>query len=302
MTFHDYINEVEHDLRSVLMTLIECVKKISKAVKSVDIGKAGSKAGSRNIYGEEQLALDVYSDQLIQNECKNNPVIGLLASEELPDVVALGDFEYAVAYDPLDGSSLIDVNLAVGTIFGIYRAPSFIGRKGNEMIASMFAQYGPRTTVVLTLGSGVNEFTLDFDGKFILTRENIRITNDKKMFAPGNLRACKFDQNYIRLMEYYMKEQYTLRYSGGMVPDINQILLKGRGIFTYPAYQDAPNGKLRLLFECAPMAMLVEQAGGMATNGSERILDIEIKELSQRTPIFIGAKEEVELAERFLRR
>ncbi|MBU1992470.1 MAG: class 1 fructose-bisphosphatase [Patescibacteria group bacterium] len=297
-TFCNFLEQkgIDSELKSVLCSLKDSVKKISEAIKTADTGRAGS----TNIYGEEQLALDVLSDRIIQDELKKNEVVGLLASEELPEETKVGDGPYAVCYDPLDGSSLVDVNLAVGSIFGIYKADTFIGRKGDEMLASMFAVYGPRTTIVLTVKNGVVEFSLK-DGNFVLSNDEVKITNDKKMFAPGNLRACKTEPNYVKLMEYWMKEQYTLRYSGGMVPDINQILLKGCGIFTYPAYPDAPNGKLRLLFECAPMSLLMEQAGGKSTDSrGKRILEIEIRELSQRTPIFIGATEEVDIAEKFI--
>ena len=121
------------------------------------------------------------------------------------------------------------------------------------------------------------------------------------MFAPGNLRATKFREDYVKLMDYWMREQYTLRYSGGMVPDINQILLKGKGVFTYPAYEETPQGKLRLLFECNPMSLLMEQAGGKSTDGEgKRVLEKELTEISQRTPILVGAKGEVEKAEEYL--
>jgi fructose-1,6-bisphosphatase I len=300
MTFLEYLDQagVDAELKSVLCSLKEASKKISKAIKTTETCKAGTK----NVYGEDQLALDVLADKLIQDELALNPAVGLLASEELPDEMKLPNGgEFAVCYDPLDGSSLVDVNLAVGSIFGIYKAETFIGRKGDEMLASAIAVYGPRTTIVLTFGKGVVEFCLNPEGDFVVSKDNIKITNEKKMFAPGNLRACKTEQNYKELMKHYLEEQYTLRYSGGMVPDINQILLKGQGIFTYPGYVDAPEGKLRLLFECAPMAMLVEQAGGAATDCEVRILAKEVAALSQRTPIFVGAKEEVSIAEKFLK-
>lgn len=298
MKFCDYLDQskISSELKSVLCSLKDAVKKISSAIKTADAGKAGS----TNVYGEEQLALDVLADKIIQDELKKNSNVGLLASEELPCEVKVSGAPYAVCYDPLDGSSLVDVNLAVGSIFGVYKTDTFIGRKGDEMPASMIAVYGPRTTIVLTARNGVAEFCLDTEGNFVLTNDKIRITNKKKMFAPGNLRACGTEPKYSKLMDYWMKNEYTLRYSGGMVPDINQILIKGQGVFTYPGYADAPNGKLRLLFECAPLSLLVEQAGGKSTDGKMRILDVMVNELSQRTPIFIGAEEEVLIAEKFL--
>lgn len=295
--FCNYLDRegVADDLKSVLCSIKDAAKQISKIVKTADIGRAGTK----NVYGEEQLALDVLSDKIIQNELKKNDKIGLLASEELPEEMKISDGSKAVAYDPLDGSSLVDVNLSVGTIFSVYETDTFLGKKGDDMEACGFVVYGPRTTLILTVRKGVVEFTLGADDKFYLTKENLQV-GPGKMFAPGNLRACSSCDDYIKLMEFWMKEEYTLRYSGGMVPDINQILLKGKGIFTYPGYVKQPDGKLRLLFECAPISLLLEQAGGAGTDGKMRILDKEIRFLEQRTPIFVGSKEEVKRAEEYL--
>lgn len=303
-TFADYLKDagVDEELFSVLESLEGVVKTVSSVIRTAETGKAGTK----NVYGEEQLALDILADKYLQDELKENPLVGLIASEELPDEMDVGGGPYAVAYDPLDGSSLVDVNLAVGSIFGVYRMPnskgekSFIGVKGDDQLASMIAVYGPRTTIVLTVKKGVVEFVLGDYEKFTLSNENIKV-GEGKMFAPGNLRACKSREDYLKLVNYWCGEQYTLRYSGGMVPDINQILLKGKGIFSYPGYKDAPDGKLRVLFECAPMSLLMEQAGGAASDGEMRILEKELTKLDQRTPIFIGSKAEVKRCEEALR-
>ena len=303
----------DEDLAGVLVTLSKAVKQISNQIRTAKT----CAAGTENVYGEQQLALDVLSDQLIQDECRQNERIGLLASEELPDELRIGDGEFAVAYDPLDGSSLVDVNLAVGSIFGVYRGQTFIGVKGDDQLSSMIAVYGPRTTIVLAVAGGegaagaedtgvaatagasaVNEFTL-VDGEFCLSKEGIKV-GEGKMFAPGNLRACAERQDYLELTNFWMKAGYTLRYSGGMVPDVNQILLKGKGIFSYPPHSKYPEGKLRLLFECAPMAFLMEKAGGAATDGKVRILEKPLVKLDQRTPIYIGSREEVKRCEDYL--
>lgn len=296
-SFCDYLKEMEvsDELFGVLGSLKDVVKLVAQVVKTAETGKAGS----QNIYGEEQLALDVLSDNLITDALKENPYVGLVASEELPDEERVGDGEYAVCYDPLDGSSLVDVNLAVGSIFGIYKTSTFLGVKGSEMLASMIAVYGPRTTIVLTVKKGVVEFLLGDDNRFIVSNENLKV-GPGKMFAPGNLRACAYREDYLKLTNYWIKNEYKLRYSGGMVPDINQILLKGKGIFSYPGYGDQPDGKLRLLFECAPMSLLMEQAGGAASDGKIEILEKRIERLDQRTPIFVGSKEEVARCEDFL--
>ncbi|HCW32202.1 MAG: inositol phosphatase/fructose-16-bisphosphatase, fructose-1,6-bisphosphatase I [Candidatus Peregrinibacteria bacterium GW2011_GWF2_39_17] len=286
---------VNEPLFSVLESIKKSVRLISEQIKKVDTGKAGTK----NVYGEDQLALDVLADKIIQDEFKQNFLIGLIASEELPNEIKLGDGEYAVCYDPLDGSSLVDVNLAVGSIFGIYKANSFIGRTGREQVAAVIAIYGPRTTLLVTTGDGVVEFRLTDEPRFILSKKNIRI-EEGKMFAPGNLRAVRERKDYLELVQWWMNEGYTLRYSGGMVPDVNQIFLKGKGIFAYPGYSECPQGKLRLLFECAPMAFLMEQAGGAASDGRMSILDQKVEHLEQRTPIYIGAKKEVKRCERKL--
>jgi sedoheptulose-bisphosphatase len=298
-TFCKFLEEkgVSEDLKSVLCTLKDSVRVISERIRTAET----CKAGTNNEYGEEQMKLDVLADQLIQKECEKNPAIGLLASEEQPDEIKVGEGKFAVAYDPLDGSSLIDVNLAVGTIFAVYKAASFIGVKGDDQEAAMISVYGPRTTIVLALkeGEGVYEFTLGEDGRFCLTNEDVKV-GEGKMFAPGNLRACSENLKYLDLVTFWTRSEYTLRYSGGMVPDINHILLKGKGIFSFPAHSKYPEGKLRLLFECAPTALLMEKAGGAATDGWKRILEKEVEKLEQRTPIFIGSKEEVDRCEKYL--
>lgn len=310
---------VDGQLISIFASLAEAIKKISLAVRTADTGKVGTK----NSYGEEQVALDVLSNTILIEEMKKNSTVGLVASEELADEMKLsggkidvsgggkqggGDpmidggvdsyeagsaGQYAVAFDPLDGSSLVDVNFSVGTIIGIYKTKSFIGTQGDDQVAALIAVYGPRTTVFLTVKKGVAQFVLNKDGEFELVKDQIKVA-EGKYFAPGNLRACASRQDYLDLVNYWIKEQYTLRYSGGMVPDINHILLKGKGVFAYPGYGDEPNGKLRLLFECAPMSLIMEQAGGAASDGKVRILEKSLESLEQRTPIFIGSKSEVE--------
>ncbi|MBI2464270.1 fructose-1,6-bisphosphatase [Candidatus Peregrinibacteria bacterium] len=299
VTLSEYLRQcaVEEGLQKIIFAFASAASEIADALQRVDAGFTGEK----NVYGEEQLALDVLSDRIVQKALQSTGVVGLIASEELPDQVQFGNGPYAVAYDPLDGSSLVDVNLSVGTIFGIYKSDHFIGLCGDDQIASGCIVYGPKTTLLLTVKAGVCECAYDRKNKnFFLSKERLFIKETGKMFAPGNLRATKFREDYVELMEYWMREQYTLRYSGGMVPDINQIILKGKGIFTYPGYIEAPHGKLRLLVECNPMALLVEQAQGKATDGVRRILEKKITELTLRTPIYIGSKSEVENAENFL--
>jgi len=293
-TFTEYlkVEGVEGGLASTLVAIFDGCKRISEEIVVSDTGKLGSE----NKFGEQQLAMDVAADRILHEEMKKCGSVGLISSEEVEGEVELGDGEYACCYDPLDGSSLFDVNLTVGTIVGVYKSDKFIGVQGREQKAAVVAVYGPRTTVLLTIGEGVVEFTLSPDEEWKLSQEVFEI-KEGKMFAPGNLRACKERPDYLELVNYWIKEQYTLRYSGGMVPDINHILKKGKGIFSYPGYGDMPDGKLRLLIECAPMAFLVEQAGGAASDGKEQILDKVVESLDQRTPIYIGSKSEVERCE-----
>lgn len=287
---------VASELATIVLALAGSVKEIAEVIKT----DKGEKAGSENSFGEEQVAMDVKSDQIFLDHMKASRVVGLVASEEMDDEMKIGEGEYAVASDPLDGSSLVDVNLAVGSIFGIYKTDTFYGRIGEEQLAAMLGVYGPRTAMFLTVRKGVAYFILNADGEFVLQEDNLKIEEKGKIFAPGNLRAGAEREDYLKLLNYWVKEGYQLRYSGGMVPDIGQILLKGKGVFTYPGYSEQPDGKLRLLYECAPMALIVEQAGGVASDGKEDILDKRVESLTQRTPIFIGSSGEVEICNKFL--
>lgn len=292
-------SKIDHDLRHLIDRIAVTSKYVHHAMQTGDLGLAGTS----NMYGEAQLALDVLSNQIFVNELEDSHYTCCLASEEMDEECKIPKDKkgkYTVVFDPLDGSSLVNANFAIGSIFGIYEGDKIIGRKGDEQVAAVVIVYGPRVTLLYTTKKGVHEFILNSVGEFMLSKENIQVEKDARNFAPGNLRAVATEEKYMKLVEEWMKEQYTLRYSGGMVPDINHIFMKEQGIFTYPGYKEKPDGKLRLLYECAPMALLMEQAGGRATNGKKRILDIEIESLDQRTPIFIGSENEVKRAEKVL--
>lgn len=303
LTLKEYLEnaEVEEGLISVFEDLFASIKEIAQNLREgIEVGQLNTE----NVYGEQQMAFDVVANNIINEAMHENDYVSLLASEEMEDEQQIEGGDYGVVHDPLDGSSLIDVNLAVGSVFGIYyfgpdEEKTFIGKKGSDQVGSMIATYGPRTTVLLTVREGVVEFLLDKNGKFYLNQEDL-VVEEGKMFAPGNLRATASNENYMKLVQYWMEQQYTLRYSGGMVPDVAQIILKGKGVFTYPGYEDAPDGKLRLLFECAPVALLMEEAGGSASDGKVRILEKEINSLEDRSPILVGSKEEVERAKEYL--
>lgn len=300
---HLYDSNIPDDLRHLINYIARAGKYINHAIMTGDLGLAGTS----NLFDENQLALDVLADKIIEENLMVCRLVNSAISEEKKDMVkcpADGDNctgNYSVAYDPLDGSSLVDSNLSIGSIFGITQGKGFMGKTGRDQVAALYIVYGPRTTLVYSVGKGVHEFTLNDVGEFQLSKENMKLDQTPKHFAPGNLRACSANSNYKNLVDQYIQDEYTLRYSGGMVPDINHMFIKGEGIFTYPAHPPKnPKGKLRLLFECNPMAYLVEQAGGASTDGKQSILDVKITDLHQQTPIFLGSKAEVEKALNFI--
>lgn len=278
------------ELAELLVELANSVKRISEEIISTDTGKIDSK----NVFGELQAAMDVKSEEIMGSHLKTCPFVASYGSEELDSLqMAQPGGKFTVYYDPLDGSSLLDVNFAVGTIIGVYEGADVMGRTARDQVAALYGLYGPRTTMMITVGNGVHEFVLR-GGVWEVETKQVKLDDKKNYFAPGNLRATKERKDYFELVQSFMKEQYTLRYSGGMVPDINHILKKGSGVFMYPGMPSAPDGKLRLLYECGPMAFLMEQAGGAASTGDMAVLDLKIESLVQKTPIYIGSKNEVE--------
>lgn len=283
------------ELAELLVELGRAIEEISHSI----IHASTQKAGSQNVYGEEQIAMDVEADAIMNGCLSTSLNVAGYCSEEQDGFklikTPVSSELFSVFHDPLDGSSLFDVNFSVGTIVGIYKGIDLVGRTPREQVAALYALYGPRTTVMLTTGKGVMEFLLTEEGWEVVT-EDVKVAKGKNYFAPGNLRATAERQDYFDLVSWYIKEKYTLRYSGGMVPDINHIFKKGSGIFMYPGMPSAPDGKLRLMYECGPMAFLMEQAGGASSNGQISILDLTIDSLTQKTPVFLGTKEEVERA------
>jgi fructose-1,6-bisphosphatase I len=295
-----YLREsgVDRDLTRIICELANASKYIINAIRTGDLGVAGTS----NLYGEQQLALDVLSDRIIQKRLIHSGVVANIASEEMDEIIQVTvptNGRYSVAFDPLDGSSLVDVNLAVGTIVSIYEGDNLL-QPGRNQVAALYILYGPRTTMVVSTGNGVHEFAMNLLMEFDLVQENIKLAGPAKIYAPGGARN-KFSTGVEKFVQHLENSGAKLRYSGGFVPDINQVLIKGGGVFMYPHLADAPEGKLRLLFELNPMAFLVEQAGGMASSGKQRILDIEPEGPDQRAPAFIGTPEVVELAEKYIR-
>jgi sedoheptulose-bisphosphatase len=295
MTLEEFLTETPENLRKTILAFANSAKQISEKIATAKIGEAGS----QNTFGENQLELDILSDKIIFAELEKCEAVAIAASEEQSSEKVLHENgEFSVACDPLDGSSLVDSNLAVGTIFGIWKGKGFIGKTGRDMVAAGYSVYGPRTNFVIAIDSNPSEFTLQKNGDWKLTIAKMKI-EEGKMFSPGNLRACADDKNYLCLLDFWAENGYQLRYSGGMVPDIHQILVKEKGIFSYPGSESCPP-KLRLIYECAPLAFVVEAAGGASTNLETSILDEKIENLDQRTAVGLGSKEEINRFKKFL--
>lgn len=294
MKLQEHLKDVEGDLAKLIILISEQAKKIKNAF----IGKQ-TYADSKNIYGEQQVALDKWADEILLNELKRSGLVKAVASEEQPEIVFVPESNgrYSVTMDPLDGSSLIGVNLAVGTIIGIFQDETVL-RKGGEMIGAMYILYGPLTTLTYTVRKGVHEFVLNDSGEFVLQKEDIRMP-EGKIYAPGALRK-DYLPAHKQFIEKLEADGYKLRYSGSFVADVHQILHKG-GVFTYPGFVGREQGKLRLLFECNPLGMIVTEAGGAVSTGKENILDIQPTAVDNRVPIYVGGKSEIQLIEGYIK-
>lgn len=293
-------------VRQVIKDMLDACADITEALRTALV----TVEGSMNDFGDAQLSVDVIADQIMWEAVKDSAVCREGASEEEPevrDVDTAGDGEFTVCWDPLDGSSIVDNNWAVGTMIGIWpKSTGLIGATGADQVTSMVALYGPRTTVPVALDDGTYEFSYGCtpegcqlpDGTWepwICSRKDIQISPDCKIFAPANLRAAQELPGYKKLVDHFMQNRYTLRYSGGLVPDVYQQFTKGQGIFSNPTSEGSP-AKLRLAFEAAPFGLLVEKAGGKTSDGvtGGSILDVQINAVDQRTALCIGSSKEVE--------
>jgi fructose-1,6-bisphosphatase I len=293
---HMWMAGVELELRRLIWQIATVGKYISAKIHESN----RKLAGFQNVYGEEQLDLDRISDEILKSQLQFSGFVREYASEELEDIVKIGSGKekYIVTADPLDGSSLVDTNLAIGTIIGIHKE-SVLDTGRNTMVAALYITYGPLITMVYSAGNGAHEFVLNREGEYLLSQEKIKLKEKGSIFSPGGLRR-DWTPAHLKFVEQLEKDGYKLRYSGGFVPDINQVLIKGGGLFTYPALRKSPQGKLRLLFELQPMAFIMEQAGGRATNGKEDILALKVESVNQRSPVYIGSTKEVRMAAQFL--
>jgi len=294
---HMWMEGVETELRRLIWQIAVTGKYISAKIHESN----RKLAGFQNLYGEEQLSLDRSADEILKTQLQYSGFVREYASEEQDAVIQIGGKgteQYFVTADPLDGSSLVDTNLAIGTIIGIHRESMFACGK-DTMVAALYITYGPLITMVYSAGNGTHEFVLNREGEYVLSQANIMMKERGSIYSPGGIRRdC--EDGHLKYLEYLEAEGYKLRYSGGFVPDINQLLIKRGGVFTYPALKNNPHGKLRMLFELQPLAFIVEQAGGRATNGQESILSLKIDDLDQRCPIYIGSRFEVAKAKEFL--
>ncbi|MBP9153084.1 MAG: class 1 fructose-bisphosphatase [Flavobacteriales bacterium] len=313
----EFIVERQDDFKYAKGELSRLLSAIGLAARVVnrEVNKAGlmedilGDVGEENVQGEQQKKLDVYADEEFIRALKDRGEVCGLASEEREGVIEFKsgyavNGQYVVAIDPLDGSSNIDVNVSIGTIFSIYRRTSKSGpatfddfmQKGTEQVAAGYVIYGSSTMLVYTTGNGVNGFTLDPSiGAFFLSHPDMKIPKDGKIYSINEGNYARFPEGVKQYIKYCQVEDpatnrpYSSRYIGSAVADFHRNLIKG-GIYIYPTTTSSPNGKLRLLYEANPFAFLMEQAGGIATDGFNRILDIQPTSLHQRTPLFMGSE------------
>jgi len=283
--------------------LTELILFLSKQARQVRRGffctlrRKTTDTQTRNMYGEEQMALDKYADRVFISGLKRTRLARYIATEEQHQIIEVPDPKnnFGVVIDPLDGSSLIDVNFCTGSIIGIY--PGNVLEKGKKMVAAMYFLYGPLTTLTLTTGKGVHEFVLDDTGEFFLKHRDIKIP-EGKIYAPGAKRK-DYLPAHAQWIEHLEHAGYKLRFSGCFVADVHQILHKG-GVFAYPAFLGKEKGKLRLLYEANPLGMIVCEAGGAISNGKGNILEMMPDSIDELTPIYIGGKKEIGLIEKFM--
>jgi fructose-1,6-bisphosphatase I len=309
-------NTIPAELRLLIEVVARACKTISHAVGKGALGEVLGTAHSENVQGEVQKKLDILSNEILLEANEWGGHLAAMASEEMETIHPIPNRypqgEYMLLFDPLDGSSNIDVNVSIGTIFSVLKAPDGMAapteqdflQKGTQQVAAGYAIYGPQTMLVLTTGHGVNCFTLDREmGSWVLTERNIQIPADTQEFAinMSNVRhwyppVTRFVDEMLAGKTGPLGKNFNMRWIASMVADVHRILHRG-GIFMYPADKREPDkaGKLRLMYEANPMSMIVEQAGGMSTDGKQRMLDIQPTTLHQRVPVFLGSKNAVEL-------
>ena len=302
---------VDPKLASVVATMAAASAEIAGVLLIAPIVGQTGLAGQINVQGEAQKALDVISNDIVLNHIRANPEISILVSEELDEAVHFeNQGRFMVATDPLDGSSNLDVNVTVGTIFSVLGAGGGLLQKGTAQLAAGYAAYGPATSLVLTFGTSTAVFTLDGHGVFQLTQDRVAVATASGEYAINTARERFWDAaTHGYVAENVAGEtgpagkRYNMRWVGSMVADIHRILMRG-GIFLYPLDSEttAKGGRLRLLYEANPMALLIEAAGGKSTTGTQRILDVMPSSIHQRVPVILGSAEEVARVESWYKR
>jgi fructose-1,6-bisphosphatase I len=328
MTLARHIIEGEKKHPGATGELSRLLSDLSLAAKviSLEVNKAGlvdilGFTGHNNVHGEKVKKLDIYAHDMLLKAMDHGGHLCVMASEEEEDIIHIPSpykvGKYVLLFDPLDGSSNIDANISIGTIFSIYKRISPDGKPGTledclqqglKQVAAGYVVYGSSTILVYSTGEGVHGFTLDPSfGEFLLSHENIKIPKKSKIYSINEGNYLYWHPGLKKYIKYLQAEDektsrpYSSRYIGSMVADIHRNLLYG-GIFMYPSDSRNPNGKLRLMYECNPMSFIIEAAGGRASNGKKRILEIEPKNLHERTPIFIGSEEDVKTVESFMKK
>jgi len=308
------------ELRLLLEVVARACKSISHAVNKGALGGVLGTAGSENVQGEVQKKLDIIANEVLIEANEWGGHLAAMASEEMESIYLVPNRypkgEYLLLFDPLDGSSNIDVNVSIGTIFSVLKKPdgnmgvseSDFLQKGSSQVAAGYCVYGPQTTLVLTVGDGVNMFTLDREqGSFVLTHENVQIPPDTKEFAINMSNMRHWDEPVKRYIDECLQgkegvrgKDFNMRWIASMVADVHRILTRG-GVFMYPWDKREPGkpGKLRIMYEANPMSWIVEQAGGASTNGKQRILDIQPNSLHERVSVILGSKNEVDLVTKY---
>ncbi|AFZ82691.1 class 1 fructose-bisphosphatase [Candidatus Kinetoplastidibacterium crithidiae] len=310
-------SKIDKNLLVLLNTITNSCKKINSIIRNGNEYDIFSESNTINVQGEQQKKLDIIANELIIKDSECISCLAGIASEEvetiyeIPNAYIRGD--YLLLFDPLDGSSNIDVNISIGTIFSILKTDdndnsitekSFL-QKGKKQIAAGYIIYGPQTNLVLSIGDGVLSFILDSYNEWVLKEEKITIPVHSSEFSINASNMKLWDSRIKQYIEDCLmgtdgplKKKYNMRWVGSMVADIHRILRRG-GIFLYPKDSNSINGKLRLMYEVNPMSFLIEQAGGLATSGTESILEIEPKELHQRIGVVLGSKAEVEIIKKY---
>lgn len=327
-TLGQFIIERQADFPYAKGELSRLLRDIGIAAKIVnrEVNKAGlvdilGEMGTSNVQGEDQKKLDVFANEQFISALSSGGECCAVASEENEELIPISNdvsknAKYVVCIDPLDGSSNIDVNVSIGTIFSIYRRTTLSGhiqesdfmQKGTEQVAAGYVIFGSSTMMVYTTGHGVNGFTLDPSiGEFCLSHPNLKIPQKGNIYSINEGNYVHFPEGVKQYIKYCQvedaatKRPYSSRYIGSLVADFHRNLLKG-GIYIYPATAKSPKGKLRLLYECNPLAWIAEQAGGKASDGYRRIMDLQPTSLHQRTPFFVGSQEMVDMVEDYMTR